>query len=124
MLLTPKTIAPIAANTATSDSPRIGFPKIESEARTTKIPKINSNTQLPTLAFLISTDKMIIEIPSNKKPKPQINHKKLAANAGFVSMQTPARITRICNASFSPHKLMYFRSTIVKIAQKIPDTRK
>ena len=124
MLLIPKTIALIAALIATIARPRIGLPIIERAASATKIPKIKSKTQLPTFAFLISNDRIIIVIPSNRKPKPQMNHKKLSTKAGLVNMQIPAIITKMCRASLRPQRWMYFLSTTVIIAPPTPETRK
>ncbi len=63
-------------------------------------------------------------MPSNKKPRPQIIQMNASAKPGLVSIEIPTRITRMCKASFRPHKLMYFLSTMVVIELPIPVTRK
>ena len=125
ILLMPKKIAPNAAQSAITVNPKIGFPIIASEARIINMPKINITTQpAPSAIFLSPTDITIIEIPSNKKPIPQITHRNDNAKTGLVRSAKPARITKMCNASFRPHRLIYFLSAMVVITPPIPEIRK
>ncbi len=125
MLLMPKNNAPNAVHKAITVSPKIGLPIIANEAKIIRIPKTNIITQPnPSLIFLSPTDMTIIEIPSNKKPIPQIIHRKDNANAGLVSNAMPANNTKICNTSLKTQRLMYFLSAIVVIIPPILVIRK